>query len=344
MKLATLAQKLADRAARCFGYRLTPQSLLDLYQIGDGVRPTSARLKTGPTADSAVYMRRDNPRLLELRTLYAGLDPALKTPPLWTDEYTSQTDLSDFRGHSVWVWQRGNPNFHERAYLLAAYYVLAYDRLGLMEKLTEDGAFGAIAYEFAGRQVSRDLLDSILEIDFLDRHLKIASSPPLSVLDIGAGYGRLAHRMLTALPSLGAYLCADAIPESTFVCEYYLRFRGLEGRFKIVPATEIDAALVLARTDLAINIHSFSECSLDAVEWWMARLAAHAVKYFMIVPNACGHDGRLLRNNAGADMLSLIEQSGYRLVAKEPKYSDPEVQKLALNPTWFWLFERSREA
>ena len=41
------------------------------------------------------------------------------------------------------------------------------------------------------------------------------------------------------------------------------------------------------------------------------------------------------------DMLPLIECSGYRLVAKEPKYSDPGVQKCALNPTWFWLFERS---
>ena len=341
MVLTSSVRKLMDRAARRFGYRLVPQSLLDLYQIDDGAGLAPASLNTGATAESAAYLRRGNPRLLELRALFAGLDPALKTPPLWTEEYASQTDLTSFRGHSAWVWQQGNPGLHERAYLLAAYYVLAHDRLGLMEKLTEDGTFGAIAYEIAGRQISRDLLDSILEIDFLDRHLSIASRPPLSVLDIGAGYGRLAHRMLAAIPSLGNYLCADAIPESSFVCEYYLRFRGLEGRFKIVPATEIDAALDLEHVDLAINIHSFSECSLDAVEWWMGRLAARAVKHFMMVPNACGHDGDLLRNNAGADMLPLIERSGYRLVAKEPKYSDPKVQKLALNPTWFWLFERS---
>jgi hypothetical protein len=61
----------------------------------------------------------------------------------------------------------------------------------------------------------------------------------------------------------------------------------------------------------------------------------------MIVPNACGHDGELLRNIDGEDMQPLIERSGYRLVVKEPKYSDPGVQKFALNPTWFWLFERS---
>ena len=67
---------------------------------------------------------RDNPCLLELRELYAGLDPALNTPLLWTQEYASLTDLTKFRGHSAWVWQQGNPSLHERAYLLATYYVL----------------------------------------------------------------------------------------------------------------------------------------------------------------------------------------------------------------------------
>jgi hypothetical protein len=342
MVMISSMRRLIDRIARCFGYRLVPQSLLDLYQIDDAGR-VKKMPNPGPAAECAAYMRRDNPRLLELRKLYADIDPALNTSLLWTEEYTSRADLANFRGHGTWVWQRGNPGLHERAYLLAAYYVLAHDRLGLMEKLTEDGAFGAVAYEIAGRQISRDLLDSILEISFLDRHLNIVSNPPLSVLDIGAGYGRLAHRMLTAIPSLENYLCADAIAESSFVCEYYLSYRGLGGRFKMVPAPEIDAALDIARADLAINIHSFSECSLAAVEWWMDRLAAHAVKHFMIVPNACGHDGQLLRNNAGEDMLPFIERSGYRLVIKEPKYIDPEVQKVALNPTWFWLFERSDE-
>ena len=341
MKLTSLVRNLADRVSRRFGYRFVPQSLLDLYQVESEVSLETKRLEAGPIAGAADYLRRDSQRLQELRARYGGLDPALKTPLLWTEEFVSRTDILKFRSHGAWVWQWSNPGLDELAYHLATYYVLAGDQLGLMEKLSEDGAFGALSYDIAGRWVSRDLLDSILEIGFLDRHLKIATRPPLSVLDIGAGYGRLAHRMLTAIPSLGNYLCADAIPESSFVCEYYLKFRGLEGRFKVVPATEIDAALNLTRADLAMNIHSFSECSLGAVQWWLDRLAAHGVKHFMMVPNACGHDGELLRNIDGEDMQPLIEGSGYRLVVKEPKYSDPGVQKFALNPTWFWLFERS---
>jgi hypothetical protein len=74
------------------------------------------------------------------------------------------------------------------------------------------------------------------------------------------------------------------------------------------------------------------------VEWWLGKLAIHGAKYLMIVPNAGNHGGKLLRNNVGQDMLPVIERGGYRLSARERKYADPEVQKFALNPTYYWLF------
>jgi hypothetical protein len=95
--------------------------------------------------------------------LYAGLDEEVRTPLVWTETFTAVPDLSSFRGDNMWVNQLDNTHLHERAYLLTTYYVLANDRLGLMQKFTEDGAFGAVTFEMAGRRVSRDLLDSILE-------------------------------------------------------------------------------------------------------------------------------------------------------------------------------------
>ena len=208
-----------------------------------------------------------------------------------------------------------------------------------MKKLVEDGAFGAITFEIAGRTVSRDLLDSILEINFLDRHLGIASRDDFSILDIGAGYGRLAHRMLSAFPSWSKYRSTDVVAESSFVFEYYLRFRGLANRSEVIPATGIDHALQSAKIDLAVNIHSFPECTLEAVQWWLDRLAHNGVKHLMIVPNRGNHGGQLLRNNIGQDMLPIIEKSGYRLIVRESKFADPKVQKFALDPIYYWLFE-----
>jgi hypothetical protein len=74
--------------------------------------------------------------------MYAGLDEAVKTPLVWTEEFTGAQSLTNFRGSNMWVYQVGDGHLHERAYLLTTYYLLANDRLGLMQKFIEDGAFG----------------------------------------------------------------------------------------------------------------------------------------------------------------------------------------------------------
>lgn len=339
MTISASVARSMDRVTRKLGYRVFPDSVLHPSQIREIESFDDIETPTPIPEESAAYLQRGNQRLLEFRQLYAGLDVELKTPLVWTEEFAATPDLINFRGNNMWVHQLGNRELNEQAYLLTTYYVLANDRLGLMQKLSEDGAFGAIVFDIAGRPVSRDLLDSILEINFLDRHLGIASRDDISILDIGAGYGRLAHRMLAAFPSLPTFRCTDVIAESSFVCEYYLRSRGHANRFEVVPATGINKCLKSNRIDLAINIHSFSECTLQAVGWWLDQLANHGVRHLMIVPNAGNHCGQLLRNNVGEDMLPVVERRGYTLIARENKYSDPKVQKFGLNPTCHWLFE-----
>lgn len=226
---------------------------------------------------------------------------------------------------------------NEMGYALALLYVKSIDRLGFLEKLTEDDFFGNFTFNFDQKIISRDLLDSIIEIYFLEKHLSISSSKNLSVLDIGAGYGRLAHRMLCALPNIETYWCTDAIATSTFICEYYLRFRKLESRGKAIPMDEVENALKKQPIDIAINIHSFSECNISAVDWWLSLLNKHKVKYLMIVPNS-----EFLETNDHKDFGNLIEKHGYKLVAKEPKYRIPVVQKYAINPTCHYLFELAK--
>jgi hypothetical protein len=105
------------------------------------------------------------------------------------------------------------------------------------------------------------------------------------VLDIGAGYGRLAHRMLTALPNIRDYYCTDAVPVSTFLSEYYLQYRELGDRAHVIPLDEIENTLKEQPVQLAINIHSFSECGTAAIDWWVKLLAKSKVRHLMIVPN-----------------------------------------------------------
>lgn len=340
MTLSTSVATQLDRVARHLGYRVFPDWAINPGQLDEIDRQFQADAETAvPEGAASSYLRRDNPRFLEFRQMYMDLDEKLKTPLVWSEKFTAEPDLSNFRGDNMWVHQSGRQHLAEPNYVLTAYYIVANDRLGLLERLVEDGAFGAMTFKMAGHRVSRDLMDSILEINFLDRYLQPGTLENLSILDIGAGYGRLAHRMMEAFPSLPTYRCTDAVAESSFVCEFNLRFRGFEDRFEVIPASGIERALASTKIDLAVNIHSFSECTLQAVEWWLDRLARHGVRYLMIVPNAGNHCGQLLRNNIGQDMMPLVEQRGYRLIARDSKYLDPEVQKFGLNPTCHWLFE-----
>ena len=161
-----------------------------------------------------------------------------------------------------------------------------HDSDKLLDRLGDDGAFGCWTFDYAGYpKLSRDLLDSVNELLFLDRHVGILDRPQLRVLDIGAGYGRTAYRMAQAAQHLDDYCCVDAIPESTFLSEYYLRHRGCVPPARVVPLHEIDRVGKAGDFDLAVNIHSFSECTYEAVSWWFDWLEGLRIPNLLIVPN-----------------------------------------------------------
>jgi len=284
-------------------------------------------------AGASEYLRADHPRLQELRARYVAFDPRATTPFMWTENHLSASELRYFRGDNAFVWQVREPGLNEMAYALSTYYVHAIDHLGLLDQLVEDGQFGVHSFRAMDRLVSRDLLDSICEIYFLERQLGILSRP-ISVLDIGAGYGRLAHRMSCVAKQLQHYWCADAFAASTFVCEYYLKHLGIT-QASAVPLDVLANTIKIGSVELAINIHSFSECRLEAIDWWLEFIAAREVRYLMIVPNT----GKALHTNAGYDFAPLIQQHGYRLRVRESKYQDPQVQAYGINPSQYFLFE-----
>lgn len=110
-----------------------------------------------------------------------------------------------------------------------------------------------------------------------------------------------------------------------------------------MPLDEIEDALARTPVDLAVNVHSFSECTLASVSWWLDLLAKHRVRYLMVVPNAGTYGGtRLLtaeKDGTRLDFLRAIESRGYRLALRRPKYADPGVQKHGVSPTYHYLFE-----
>ncbi len=274
-------------------------------------------------------LRYDNPRLLELRTAYDALDWPVVTHSRWRREgIESWLDLAWFRGETAYVHQyRDLPQLTPYRYFVYLQYLESGDGARLFDVLDEDGLFGCFSFEFPGhKRCSRDLLDSVNELLFLDEQLGFLGSDGARVLDIGAGYGRLAHRGLVANPKVQEWTCVDAVAPSTFLCEWYLRFRGATPPARVVPLYDVPA--LVGPYDFACNVHSFSECTLDAIRWWVDQLVRLEVPTLFLVPNeeegflSTERDGRRL------DFLPVLEAAGFQLEVDRPAISDPAVREL----------------
>jgi hypothetical protein len=337
MGFRSLARSLAQRLAERRGLRIVSDA--SLYDWQKPAARAARQTPQHPAAHGDPYLTSDNPRLRELEAAYARVGAPVTTPTVWTAEHTRAIDLRRFRSDDAYLWQRPGRDMNELSYALAYYYLKSTDRLGLLDRLDEDQAFGVDCFGIVeGRIVTRDWVDSVAELNFLERHFGL-SRRSAAVLDIGAGYGRLAYRSLAALPSISRYLCTDAVPVSTFLCEYYLRYRGVDARAQVIPLHEVRGALARQTVDLAINVHSFSECRLEAIAWWLALLRDHAVPRLMVVPNVVGADGVTMLTSFGEDFSRIVADHGYRLAARDPKYLDPLVQKYGPAPAVHFLFE-----
>ncbi|MEA3003982.1 MAG: hypothetical protein QOH81_2770 [Sphingomonadales bacterium] len=331
MKLLRLLNQIS---ATRFGLRAVRTGHLYRWQTEPGRAGT---VGTTCLPDGAsIWLRRDNPVLVDLVARYAAFDSRVIRPVRWTPDKLSDRDLLWFRGDNAFLWQVRGLNLNPLAYALCYYHFLASDEGRLLDRLGEDDLFGVHLFEFNDRPVSRDLLDSAGEIQFLQRHLGLGSNFA-RVLDIGAGYGRLAWRLEQVFGQAIQVFATDAFAPATFICDYYLRFRG--ARTAVVPVDEVDALLSDTPIDLAINVHSFSECSPEAVDWWVERLSAHRVRHLFIVPNAGTKGGFECQAADGINIEPIVARHGYRLVACEARYSDPFVQEHGIDPVAFHLFE-----
>jgi hypothetical protein len=67
----------------------------------------------------------------------------------------------------------------------------------------------------------------------------------------------------------------------------------------------------------------------------MGLVAENRIPYLFIVPNS--KDDLLTLNRESFS--HLVEKHGYELLAREPRYADPIVQKYALNPDYLHLYQ-----
>ena len=314
----------------------TPQSLRMQFHVARSAWRDRSHAKefdqrSALPIEAEQYLRRDNPKLLELQRRYSQANAFTHT--FWERR---RIELKNFRGEGRYLAQ-GSGQHAKLLYFAQTVYLETADDWGLLDWLVEDDLFGCHTFPFAPRRtVSRDLLDSILEITFLRRALTLNRSDEIRVLDIGAGYGRFAHRFAETFPN--AHINnIDGVPESTFLCDFYTRFRGIGDRSTTVAADEVDK-LNGGRFDIATNIHSWSECSRATVRKWMETLRNLRVPMLFVVPHDAQFTSQQGRGSDTDTFLPEIIAAGYREVLRARKFPGSETLH-GLQPVLYTLFE-----
>lgn len=169
--------------------------------------------------------------------------------------------------------------------------------------------------------VTRQWLDTNTELWFLEQNGMLKGD----AIDIGAGYGRLA---VSAAPFFSTYTCTDAVPAAQKACRMYVRQYSKSANAVVLTPEEL--AFNRFPADLAINIHSWNECSLASIEGWLELLNHLNVPYLFTVSH-----GQLSNNTA-----YLCHQSGQPsfLPVLKDKYElvDERTLGLSKHPYALW--------
>ena len=233
---------------------------------------------------------------------------------MWTDWQRKVRDsLPNFAAHPIYLDQSQS----EAEYEAVANYVFqrgATDLSGMLR----DAEYGARVVETKHGKLTRAWLDANVEIDFLRRNLGEDPLSEASVIDIGAGYGRLAVPLsrLTA-----RYLCVDAVPISTEVCRTYCNRHAPSVAVPSLP--DFLANHNAGRNtpfDLAINIHSWNECTREQIAAWLNVLGEAKVPYLFTVShgqNDASIEGAWYAWEPGRPTWRHLLEERYNLLAEE---------------------------
>ncbi|MCX5788593.1 MAG: putative sugar O-methyltransferase [Elusimicrobia bacterium] len=187
-------------------------------------------------------------------------------------------------GRFLSTYEPDNPWIFEAVHHLYRQALAARDAWGLLDTL-EEPELGAGTYVmYGGRRLSLDLLQSIDELYRVREASGFERDDRVVFCEVGAGYGRLADVVLSAMPN-ASYLIFD-LPESLLLAQHYLTVRHPHVKAALYPESSEAVKDPLApgaprlifglphqlrevkrgSVDAFVNVYSFMEMSRKQIE------------------------------------------------------------------------------
>jgi putative sugar O-methyltransferase len=225
----------------------------------------------------------------------------------------ASTELSTFKStpinFKIGFW---NPEVNGLRYLKVLIYNLASslneDNWKRLRRITNRTVGEPITINYDGESVCMDYLQAVLELEFISANMDLDGA---RVLEIGAGYGRTGHALLSN-HDLREYHIID-LPNSLKLAESYLRTVLDDeqlAKVRFTPIDDVDKQYADAEFDLTLNISSFSEMAEETVDNYLAMINAHSRYFYIKDPVGKYLDSSLYGNSEGNEVVKLALSNG----------------------------------
>jgi putative sugar O-methyltransferase len=135
-----------------------------------------------------------------------------------------------------------------------------------------------ISVKYAGEALCIDYLQAVYELEFISNVVELGHA---NVLEIGAGYGRTCHAMISN-HDIASYSIID-LPNPLEVARKYLRIVLDERQFSKISFVRSDDVASLpegVRYDLCVNINAFGEMTGETVRNYLHFIAGHCDYFY----------------------------------------------------------------
>ncbi|MBF6063294.1 putative sugar O-methyltransferase [Nocardia terpenica] len=228
-----------------------------------------------------------------------------------TDE--SVTDLTGFKStetnFKLALW---DPRPNGIRYLKALIFDLA-DRLSpsamaALRRIPNRDVGDPITVRVSGEAVCLDYLQAVLELEFIGDHLDLGGA---TVLEIGAGYGRTCHAILSN-HEVAQYHIVD-LDNSLRLATAYLRAVLTDEQFaklRFSAVDDLEATLSGNRYDLCINVDSFAEMDSEIVLNYLDLIDRTCRHFYVKNPVGKYLDKSLDSHSQGDELVSMALRTG----------------------------------
>ena len=222
-------------------------------------------------------------------------------------------DLSDFKSsgvnHKLALW---DPRTNGVRYLKTLIHELASglspDNWGRLRRTAHRDFGNPITVRYEGESICLDYLQSVLELEFISGHVDLDGA---HVLEIGAGYGRLCHTVMSN-HDVASYSILDL--ESTLeVSRGYLAEvldEATAAKVTFLSAERFEGPADLPAFDLCVNIDSFTEMDPAVVDSYLALIDVRSGHFYTKNPVGKYLEKALDDHSQGEEVVRLALETG----------------------------------